>query len=145
MLVDLKSQALSQPVIDLISHCLEEAEQETLCSIADFYDNKAALCLKGFLIDDVLVGIIGYAFKAPRKILITHLSVDAAYRNQGVATDMLRTLISEERIIWIGAEATPDAVRFYQKLHFECISKIDRDDGRPHYSCQWTEGESLVF
>jgi ribosomal protein S18 acetylase RimI-like enzyme len=145
MLVDLKSQALTHKVVMLIAHCLADTHPETLRTVADYYDHKEALFLKGFLEEDDLVGIVGYAYKAPRKILMTHLAVDPEFRGRGVATRMLRELVEAESIKWIGAESTASAVPFYQKLNFDCILKTSRDDGENHFSCEWKRDESKSF
>ena len=145
MLVDLKSQALTHKVILLIAHCLADTHPETMRTVADYYDHKEALFLKGFMEEESLVGIVGYAYKAPSHILMTHLAVDPEYRGKGVATRMLRELVETEAIKWIGAESTAAAVPFYQKLNFQCISKSNRDDGENHFTCEWKQGESEAF
>lgn len=145
MLVDLKTQALTHNVVKLFAHCLVDTHPETLQAIADYYDHKEALHLKGFVEAEHLVGIVGYAYKDPHKILMTHLAVDPEFRGKGVATSMLSALVESEQIKWIGVEATETGVSFYKKLHFVCVPNGNRENGEIYYSCEWKRSVSKPF
>lgn len=144
MLIDLKPFAQTHTVLELLSHCLVENNSETLQSVADFYSHKEGLYLKGYTIREQIVGVIGYAFKSPRKAIITHLSVEPGFRGQGIATALINGIIETHRLKWVGAESTEDALSFYEHLNFQCVRKYNTDDNEGHYSCHLSIDNSRI-
>ncbi len=135
MLIDLKPFATTQEVINLLSCCLEEHDPSAAASIASFYVQKDALHLSGYTEKDQIIGVLGFAFKSPREILITHLAVNPDFRGKGIATAMIQNITEVHHLFGVGAEATERAKSFYERQHFECIPIADRENGEKHYSC----------
>lgn len=136
MYVDLKDLVHTPEVLDLLSCCLIDDEADVLRSVADYYKHKEGLALTGYRVEGLLLGVIGYAFKAPKKVIITHLAVNPAHRNKGIATKLIGAIVAHHNLKWVGAEATPSAVSFYQRLAFKCQPRVDHETGTTRFTCQ---------
>lgn len=137
-MINLKEYALSPEVSRLLAYCLSNPEEALLKSIAELYMKREGLFLVGVYRGTELAGLLGYAMKAPRQMIVTHLAVDPIFRREGIAREMLTELIHELKLKWVGVDAIESGKDFYEAMGFSCVPVIDADGGATHYNCHLT-------
>lgn len=134
VLVDIKNRIDEAEVKELISYSVFP-EPEVLEQVIEDYRTDDQLKLYGLMMEDILIGMIGYEFKADRVLEIKHISVRPECRGEGYGRGLILEVIPLESPIEIVAETDDDAADFYRNIGFTIESLGELYPNVERYKC----------
>lgn len=121
---------------DLIGHCIFP-DPDKLDKVIAQYKSKSDLRLYGIVVENQVVGIVGYKQLSSDIIEIQHISVNPQYRGGGYGRGLIFELLNTEKPAKITAETDGDAVDFYRRIGFEINSLGEKYPGVERYLCSY--------
>lgn len=140
MLIDMKSKADDERVLNLLEHAVFPDEEE-LRRTADAYKSESNKQLYAYTLEDDLIGIIGFTNWNGR-IEIHHLAVHPKYRGLGYGRGILLELIALTNPRELYAVTDDDAVDFYRYVGFAINSLGEVYPGRERFQCVYQIDDS---
>lgn len=120
MLISLNNMLDNKDIEELIGYAVFP-DPDRIKKAIEMYDFNKKI-LMGYLLDDKIIGIIGYVTLPDELIKITHISIKPEYRGIGYGRGIILELIDQIKPHKIIAETDHEAVDFYRNIGFEIIS-----------------------
>jgi ribosomal protein S18 acetylase RimI-like enzyme len=133
-MIDLKGYQPFEEVRDLLAECMWPDDGRINNEFLH-YMNADSRILFGKIINNVLVGLIGFTFLSAYQIELRHIAVKQGYRNQGLGKGMLTDILEERKLIEIVAETDKNAVNFYRRTGFHITSLGEKYPGVERFHC----------
>lgn len=136
MLIDLKDKLNDQQIVELLGYSVFPDQDKVKEAIEMYRSNRSTL--KGYFLDDEVIGLIGYEWLPKEEIIkIHHISVAHDYRGLGYGRGIILELIEMEKPKKIVAETDEDAVDFYRNIGFEIISLGEKYPFHERFECSF--------
>ena len=123
---------------DIYKHCMYMPTEEAFRKKIGLYLRDHAVRIYGCSDHDRITGILVVSLAENDRAEIIGISVDPAYRNQGIGSYMINQVQKNLGITFFYAETDDDAVRFYRKNGFVIIAFSEIHDGETvtRYRCE---------
>ncbi|OQR56930.1 GNAT family N-acetyltransferase [Bacillus sp. CDB3] len=121
------------PIKKVLKHATGPSEASLFKAVLMYKNDQAVLYKYGNK------GCIGIALIDTNRARMCHIAVDEKYRNQGIALQMIRAIISKYELTYIEAETDEEAVGFYKKWKFKIKSLGEKHPGMERFHCHLGE------
>lgn len=128
------SQVPITTIRQLLSYALGSPHLEKVERVLDQYSQSSAVLYVAIRADDEPLGIVGFREHSGLGEIL-HIAVEAPYRNQGIASEMLDRLIALHGLREIVAETDAEAIGFYRRYGFETSSLGEKYPGIERFHC----------
>lgn len=134
MFKDVKNLIEEAEIKALMSYCIFP-DPDKLDKVIAQYKSKSDHRLYGIVVENQVVGIVGYKQLSSDVIEIQHISVSPQYRGGGYGRGLVLELLNTEKPAKIIAETDGDAVDFYRRIGFKINSLGEKYPGVERYLC----------
>src|SRR5690554_4152203 len=136
MFLDIKSKLQEQPLSELLSHSVFPDEDILNHTIKEYQSNNN-FEIYGYLVDDEVIGVLGYQLSDEATIHVRHISVHPDYRGLGYGRGLLMELIEWKKPDQLVVETDEEAVDFYRSVGFTIISLGEQYPGVELFRCTY--------
>ena len=137
-LIELADKSEIRHLYDIYQHCMYMPTKEKFDKKAADYINDHAIRIFVCFDQEKIVGVLVLSLAEQTSAEIVGISVDPAYRNQGIGSYMIDQVQKNLVIISVYAETDDDAVQFYRKNGFVITAFSEIYDGETvtRYRCE---------
>ena len=134
-IVDIKGNLHDERILAVISQSQYMPTKEKLDGLADRYESDADIFAFAYYNNGLVGGTIILKHREDDEFKIMSIATDTAYRNQGIASELISFVAANLKCRSIKAETDNDAVGFYRKYGFHVKSLGEKYPGTIRYLC----------
>lgn len=131
----LLSNQPSHQWVDLLQEAIGDTSQDSIRRWVARYQWDPGYRLGGIRHGVRVIGLLGFYYRAPQCVEITHVAVQRRFRHQYLGTQMLSFLAVMHKTARLIAYTDDDAVGFYRRVGYQVESLGELYPGRTRYCC----------
>jgi Acetyltransferase (GNAT) family. len=137
VLIDLRSK-LEQPEVAELVEMSVLPDPERLPEVIRDYQTDGRLDMMGYVDEDRLIGIVGYAVDEDNVLEIKHLAIAPEERGKGYGRLAVLELLTWEAPDVILAETDEECIEFFRNIGFVIESLGEKNPGVERFRCTYT-------